>query len=687
MIVHPEALAHLAKYLADRVRPPALPLTPLEFAGTLKFRRGRLTFRYDIDSHPPQRIFLEAFGRTTRSEWRYQHLAVVKPTQDGGTMVTQAIPQLYVTTVLGDPVVAGNADMRLASLSWQDKLRPLIVDSGMPKVLPTTGTGSEGNSTPTKVDLAGVPLYYLGAGASNEAGQAMVTGRLLTRDELDSMSPHIAELMTGRQDSYPDNWITVDTSTVKHDEGSPILEILARSTDAHLEYGCPFCGRFTQWLWKHVKMNDANAITARSSIHLVCPNATCGRAITDVERKAMLTYANCRLIMRGQHVDELGQVQGPEPETLVWGFTWTALDSPLIPLAYLAEKYVKAIEAKKQHDHAPMRRFFRDRLCQVYVEEIDAIELTPKALAKQSERSDFDKRQVPRWATYITLGQDVQKDRHYWVAMAFDDTGDNQALIDWGYELVLPLRDGRPDERTPTPVERLHCLDRIAANAALGWQVIGSDERLVPVRLGADVGYNDLDLLPWIKVHPQWVSCKGVGRDQMAKMDRANRAGKSLLHPIMQQRLLGVLDIRQPDTMPVPLVSVNGHAVRQQLHAALMIRADAQGQAAGQCWLPRGLRSNDYLLLHLTSELWTEELEKGKPTGKWYWREVRKGQNHLLDCATYANALGIYHREVMKLNELLTAANPPPAPSAPSAGHSPSHRPRFERRNSRMGRR
>ncbi len=682
MIAGP-AISAIAKYLADRLRPEPLPLTPLEFAATLKFRAGRKVEPYRIESHPAQRFFLEAFGRTVSGESRYRHYVVVKPTQDGGTMVTQAIPQLYVTTQLGDPVIAGNADMRLSSLQWQDKLRPLIVDSGRGSVLPTEGPGSEGSSTPTSVKLAGVALYYLGAGASNEAGQAMVSGRLLTRDELDSMHPYTAALMTGRQDSYPDNWITIDTSTVKHDEESPILESLERSTNAHLEFACPFCGRFTQWLWKHVKCDHDNVIKARATIHLVCPNTACAKPITDVERKTMLTFENCRLVMKGQRINEHGQVEGPEPETLVWGFTWTALDSPRIPLTRLAEQYVEAIEAKRNHDHSFMRRFFRDRLCQVYVEELDASEINPKSLAGKSEKSDFNKRQVPRWATFMTLGQDVQKDCHYWVVMAFDDSGEHSAMIDWGYEYVLPVVNGKPDPRTPTPLERYQCLDRIAASASAGWQIVGTDERLVPVRLGADVGYNDIDLLPWIQAHPQWQSCKGVGRDQMAKMDRATRAGKSLLHPIMQARLLGVLDVRQPDTMPVSLVSVNGHAVRQQLHAALMLPTGSPGQ----CWLPLNLRSNDYLLLHLTSEIWTEELKNGKPTGLWYWREVRKGHNHLLDCATYAYALGTYHREVIKLAEVLAVQNSTPALPAPSSNSSPSHRPRFERRHSRMGRR
>lgn len=680
-MIHPAALTLLATFLADGLRPAPLPLTPLEFAATLKFRKGRTVFDYDIGSHPAQRIFLEVFGAAVAGESRFRHFVIIKPTQDGGTMVTQAIPQFYVTTQLGDPVIAGNADMRLSSLQWQDKLRPLIVDSGRSSVLPTEGPGSEGATAPTMIKLAGVSLYYLGAGASNEAGQAMVSGRLLTRDELDSMHPYTAELMTGRQDSYPDTWLTIDTSTIKHDESSPILESYEASTAAHLEFGCPYCNRFVHWQWKHVRFDSANVIRARESVHLVCPHDGCGQKINDIDRKAMLVYANCRLVMKGQKVNAAGDIEGPMPETIKWGMIWTALDSPLIPLSRLAEKYVLALDAKKLGDHAPLRRFFRDALCQVYVEEIDNAEISPKALSLQSDKSDYDKRQVPAWAKFITVGMDVQKDRHYWVAIAFDLTGERSGFVDWGYEYVLPKRDdGQPNDRTPTAAERHQCLDRLHAQFARGWQIVGTEDRMVPVRYVMDTGYNrvsEVDLFPWIQTHPQWTSGKGVGRDQMAKMDASTRAGKSLLHPILSQRLLGILDIRQPDTMPLPLLSVSGHTVRQMLHAALMRPAGT----AGQCWLPKGLKSNDYLLLHLCAEIWTEEMKDGKPTGKWYWREVRRDQNHLLDSSTYCYAAGVYHREVVKLAEVLAIRDTPPPPPS---DHSPSHRPRFERRHSRL---
>ncbi len=55
--------------------------------------------------------------------------------------------------------------------------------------------------------------------------------------------------------------------------------------------------------------------------------------------------------------------------------------------------------------------------------------------------------------------------------------------------------------------------------------------------------------------------------------------------------------------------------------------------------VPRGLKANDALLLHLSGEVWDE----GKEGKAGYWREVRK-RHDWLDCLIYALALALLHR-------------------------------------------
>ncbi len=61
--------------------------------------------------------------------------------------------------------------------------------------------------------------------------------------------------------------------------------------------------------------------------------------------------------------------------------------------------------------------------------------------------------------------------------------------------------------------------------------------------------------------------------------------------------------------------------------------------------MPRGLKANDYLLMHLSGEVWdTSPTKKGKAA---YWRESRI-RHDLLDCAVYGLALGRLWRVILR---------------------------------------
>lgn len=651
----------MARILAPAERPPHL----LDWARRLKVRdETRQAISYRPELHPPQYFLLQALGDALLELSPYRRFPVIKPTQDGGTTIGQSAPQLYCAAVLGQPVIAGLPDMRLAGIQWRDKTQALILDSGLSAWLPLEGPGSEGASNPVEVMLNGRDkLYYMGAGASNEAGQAMITGRLLTRDEFDSMEPYLAELMIGRLDFFKSSAVVVDMTTIKHDQDSPIVSAWEKSTGAHIEYPCPHCKIWTWWRWEHVRADWSTQISAKATVQVFCPK--CGVGHSAIEHRHLITLSNARLVMRGQQVNAAGVVEGAAPETLDWGLMWTVMDSPLVDLADLAAKFQDAREKAASGNDAPLRRFYRDRDCRAYVPEISDREISNTALKRQSDRSQVYKRIAPAWTSFLTMGQDAQGDRHYWLVLAWREDGMESAVIDWGYEYLVEVErdeNGAPlPARPPTIEDRHGVLDRIERMRQEGWQIEGSSERLVPIRAGLDEGYLKAEILPWVQQHRTWVMVKGVGRDQAMRMDKtAIRGGKSLLPPVLAQALLGIVDVRQPEASPLPICNVNGHEMRLALQTCLM----RQPGQAGHTWLPQGLRANDYLLLHLSAEVWTEEVRNGVGTGKWYWREVRRNQNHLLDCGTYAYALGLYHREVLRFQAKMQAAQPHQNPSA-----------------------
>lgn len=623
--------------------------TLLEFAGECTVKKKARPVPLDLAKHPPQWYVASAIDAALRRLSRFRRFSGIKPVQDGGTTIMQSLVHLYVTGVLGLPVVAGLPDMRLAGLQWRDKTKALLLDSGKKAWLPLEGPGSEDASNPVQVRInQRGDLYFLGGGASNEAGQAMITGFLLGRDELDSMDDYIAELLIGRLEHHGSDAIVVDTSTIKMDEGSPIVLGWERSTGAHVEYFCPMraCRKPTWWRWSHVEADWSTPLKAAQTVVMRCPH--CKETFDDrIRLREMIALENSRLVMRGQEINTAGEVVGPEPETLDWGILWTAVDSPITELEDLAVKYQRAKEEARTGNDAPLRRFTRDRDCRVFVPEIADKEISNQALHRQSLRSFYHKREVPEWCDFITVGQDCQGDRHYWTALGFKADCSQAALIDWGYEyLVERTKDGLPS-RPITPEDRTAVLRRVNEAVAPGWPIRGlPGEMLTPARRGVDVGYQQGEVVPWIEENRSWIPVKGVGRDQAARMDRtAVREGKSILPQVLAQRLLGIIDVRQPTTMSIPLANVNGHEMRLGLQTALMRTPGTPGS----CWLPMGLKSSDYLLLHLSAEVWTELLDdKGVGEGKWYWRQVRKNQNHLLDCATYAWALALYHREVLR---------------------------------------
>lgn len=670
------AIARIRARVDREVAPPAAPPHLVEWCRSIVRVRGKdgVPEGYVPEQHPPQYFLLRAIGDALLERGPFRRIINVKPTQDGGTTIGQSAPQLYTAGVLGDPVVVGLPDMRLVGVQWRDKTQLLLRDSGLMSWMPTEGPGSEGASNPIELLLNDkAKLHWMGAGASNEAGQAMITGRLLTRDEFDAMEAYLAALMTGRQDFFGGRSVTIDTSTIKHDVDSPIWQAFEASTAGHVEYACPRCGAWSWWRWKDVRADWSSAPAAQASVVVVCPRNGC--VFDDRARRfEMIRLENARLVMRGQHVDEAGVVQGPLPETLDWGLFWSAIDSPLTDLADLAVKFQTAKGKASEGNDAELRRFYRDRDCRAYVPEISDREISNTALKRQSDRSDLHKRVLPEWTEFITVGQDVQGDRHYWLALACTGDMSQMAIVDWGYEYLVEVeRDalGTPLPARPvTPADRLAVLEKIHDICQQGWQIQGSAERMKPVRCTIDTGYLQDEVVPWVVDHRgDWILVKGVGRDQAMKMDRtAIKMGKSLLPAPLAVALLGKVDVRQPDTLPLPLVNVHGHEMRLALQAALM-RSPGQTPI---CWLPQGLRASDYLLLHLSAEVWTEIVTNGAGTGKWYWREVRRNQNHLLDCVTYAYAIAVYHREVMRFTATdsqasSTRISPSPASSGGEA--------------------
>jgi hypothetical protein len=683
----PRIVERLARAVAHRVRPRPAPMHLLEWAATITVPDGdnkgeQLAPR----KHAPQCMALRAIGDALLGRGRFRAFVIIKPTQDGGTLICITLPQVYTAAVLGDPVVSGHPDMRLAGVHWRRKFRPVVIAANA-TWLPATGPGSEGASTPDEVLINGTPCYWIGGGASNEAGQASLTGRLLTRDERDSMERYVAELMRGRIDSYrkTNRAVQIDTSTIKDDEHSAILGDMKESTAGRPGFACPRCGAFQIWEWEQVEFSRDSDRAARATVIIRC--VACKEGITDADRAGdALSIENARYVMRGQTLQRDGQVVGPEPDTLSWGLTWTALDSSRISLASLAEEYFKAEVELRNGDPDRMRRFHRDRLCRVYKDSSKPLILSAAWLERLSAAAEYTFGVVPAGVEFLVLTVDVQLRWHYWWVEGFDRNLRRWVIAADTVTLVDDEGASFPGDVEPDAFARARAMQVIEDIADGGYPRQGSPDEIVPVGIrGVDVGFRQDDLREhWLRDRPHWNAVKGLSDDDSdepstrAAGDRLD-GGRGRWHEVRRQRdRFGEWDLWFMDGDRIKPVVQGGYLLPEGPRAAR---------------LPVGLKANSAVIRHLVSERQIEF--RGR---KVYRQITSNAANHYLDCSVYALGLARAHVDTLKPVDVLDvrtdAAAPPPTISSPTPPPVPSHhddRPRgaiaLNRRSSRIARR
>jgi phage terminase large subunit GpA-like protein len=645
--------------------------TRLEFSSRCKLVGGELKgHAYNPDSDPIQRWLIEQMdlGIWERIFW-------CAPPQFGGkTVVGILMPTLFALIVQRLPVGYALPTLQDLDKAWHTKLRPQLLASGFGDHLPLHGPGSKGGRgpavqlrDPTTGDLEGHILFCAG-GAYGDTVAAMFIDEADQFRKNDEPDIEALEDLWNRCNAYRSRALRIAVGTIEWDDNSTIIAMVTGGTETRPWLRCPHCGTH-QAIDPDKQLvydgDDDAAVVA--SARLVCSH--CDVRWTEDDRQQAIR--DLRMVHRGQTVDAKGDVQGLVPRTTSLGLIYSAFDCPHARLPELAREHWHAKRAEAKGQYALMRKFTRYRLVRPYVQPAIAGELSNKTLAELTKRSDFHKREVPTWVRRIAVSVDVQKNRHYWLALGLGADA-RWCIIDWGYEYLTPLLpDGTIDKTyEPTTADRVRVMDAVNTIAMRGWPRQGNpDEVVVPTIAGIDTGWHPSEIVPWVAAQPMWCSLKGVGRDQSGRKDDQRRDGKGLLEDALAERLLGFVTVSQPTTMTIPLWLINGSNVRQMLHSGLMRAPGSPGSGM----LPRDLATNDSLLLHLTAELWTKDTK----TGKWYWREARADRNHLLDCSTQCLALALYDEAVAELYP----PEPPPArraepdPDAPQTFTPPTTTP------------
>ena len=550
---------------------------------------------YNPNLHPGQICCLQALD--SGASW----CAILKPVQDGGSLVS-FIPVLRRVSQEGQIAMIAYPTREKAIDAWRNKIWPILASQG--GEMPKRGTGSRGGVGSTTKLPSGGKIMLRAAGGRHESGQASDTADVLLCDELDDWEDLRRIRLIERRVSRSQAPLLIYVSTIKRDglEGDEASRIVAEwksGTATRLEFPCYHCQTFTTLEWEMVDVEKKV---------LVCP--FCKNPIDESQRLAMLP--------RWRRKDA-------NPHSDRFSIMWTALDSPFsisvsgrrVPVIFgLCQEFEEASISAAKKDYGYIRQFWRDRMCRPYQEPPGEGEITNTGLAIQSLRSDYEKRTVPQWVKRIVMTVDVQESRHYWLAAGYGPD-DRWCDIDWGFEMLVP-RDDKDPERNPTPEDRRRVNEYLEAEIAQhGWQIEGTENRMRCEHIGCDVNYATDQLVPWITGRSRWHAMRGVGRNLITNV------GKMVELPV---RLSSWMEIREPEGWGIKLIHVNAHNVRTEVHAALLRRGG--DPASGM--IPRQLKSNDFLILHLSGEVWDAKKQK--------WREVRT-RHDLLDCQVYNLAL------------------------------------------------
>lgn len=579
----------------------AEPMTHREFCSQIIIPDGDLKGQpLDPDIHPAQREYIRAVDSG------YRKTVLLKPTQDGGSLIT-SVPIIKRAVREGQTCIIAYPTLDKAKAIFADKWMPVLAGFGGTTF--TRGGGSRGGVAPEMRLPGGGKFLLRKEGGRGESSQASDTADASQVDEVDDWRDlHRVKLIGERLNRAADPFLGY-VSTLKKDTGSIILQMYEdpSCTQSVMEYPCHACGDYHWLTWPQVDVEREV---------YVCPH--CQADWSETQRLASLRVAR-------RH-DE-------RPAAPAFSLRWTALESPfsvmvegrkLPVLRGLCALFRAATAKAAVMEYGPIRSFYRDRLTQPFIEPEPEGEITAAGLARCSERSTVNKRTVPAWALFLVMTQDVQGDRHYWMVVAHGPD-ERWAVVDWGYEMLVA-----GDERAPTPEDRRRVLGLIRDLANEGWPVEGGESRLHPVQRGVDGGYLPDELAAWVQGEPAWKFLRGVGQDNLKHA--AGGAEKTLPAEIRATRALQAV---RPPGWRIYWWKIDGHHFRKLAHAALLRHADQPASGL----VPRGLKANDALLLHLSGEVW----EEGEPGKKAYWREVRK-RHDWLDCLVYNLALALLHR-------------------------------------------
>lgn len=245
------------------------------------------------------------------------------------------IPVLYHLFELGETVIIGLPDMRMADDKWQMDFLPVIEASKYREFLPSTGEGSRSGKIKSSIRfLNGAALRFMSGGGNDKARAGFSGCRVVAITETDGMD----EAGEASREADKCKQIEARTRNRPAPERRTYLECTAsipdgkiwseytKGTKSKIARPCPYCMAWVTPERENLKgWQDATSEEeAREKSAWHCP--ACDHPWTQADRE--WGWVRAVLVHDGQEVTPEGDVVGVAVRTRTLGFRWGPIDNP-----------------------------------------------------------------------------------------------------------------------------------------------------------------------------------------------------------------------------------------------------------------------------------------------------------------------------------------------------------------------
>lgn len=564
---------------------------------------------------------------------RWTEIYTAGPSQSGKTLACFCIPNAYHLAEIGEDVVSGVPDMRMADNKWQEDLLPSFQASpSLRKLIPTSGPGSEGGKVNDVIRFTnGATQKWMSRGGSDQSKAGFTSRVVIVTEAAGFVSTETSveagplQQMQARQRAWKEHErATYVEGTLTIAEQLP-WSARSESSKSRIVSPCPHCGGWIHPTRKHVRgwQGADNELEAEQRSHWVCPS--CEEAISDDQRRESMQ--SCRIVHGDQKIDKRGRITGELPPTRRLWFHWTSWHNLFVSVAEIGKKEWKA---SRMPEESPEREGAEKELCQFVHSECyvpatsESTELDPRAIANR--RIKLARGMVPSDTEYLTVGVDIGKYRGWWFAMAGRSCG-RLHCVDYG------SFDIKSDVYTE-PIAITTALKNFRDVCEAGWPMPSAPGGLKqPHTVFIDAGYQAPAVFAFIKsLGPHSLKSKyfptlGRGSSQMQRIyDSPKKVGGKVLQVGEQWH-----SSKHPKHRAYE-ITIDADHWKSQVHNHLAIAQDTPGALE---FFVASERDHSQMARHLTNEKRTTEFVLGKGMiTKW----IRVGDQHWLDCCYLARA-------------------------------------------------